>query len=128
MRPDGYEEGFCSLLDEERQIQFDAFPSNDKLTGDLAANPHVQRMAAFTHGFFKMQEQSGKAVLTDLRMGQEPNFAFSFALAERSAGAAGTADTWQTTVPANAGTRGNTGELLRWIWPRMLGQPLPPPR
>ena len=128
MRPDGYEEGFYSLLDKERRIQFDAFPSNDKLTGDLAANPHVQRLEAFTHGFFKMQEQSGKAVLTDLRMGQEPNFAFSFALAERPAGVAGTADTWQTTVPVSAGTRGNTGELLRWLWPRMLGQPLPPPR
>ena len=128
MRPDGYEEGFYSLLDADRRITFDAFPSSDKLRGDLAANPHVQRMAAFTHGFFKMQQQSGRAVLTDLRMGQEPNYVFSFALAEQPAGGAGTANTWQTITPVTVGSRSNTGELLRWLWPRMLGQPLPPPR
>ena len=131
MQPNGYEEGFYSLLDKKRAIKFDTFPSSDKLTGDLAANPHVQRMAAFTHGFFKMQEQSGKAVLTDLRMGQEPNFAFSFALAKQPAGASGTSQgtgNWQTIAPVAVGTTGNVGKTLSWLWPRLLGQPLPPPR
>ena len=127
MRPDGYEEGFYSLLDKQRQIQFDAFPSNDKLTAELAANVHVQRMAAFTHGFFKMQAQSGKAVLTDLRMGQEPNFAFSFALAERAPGASETTS-WQTITPVAVGGRNDAEKLLSWLWPRMLGEPIPPPR
>lgn len=127
MRPDGYEEGFYSLLDKQRQIQFDAFPSNDKLTAELAANVHVQRMAAFTHGFFKMQAQSGKAVLTDLRMDQEPNFAFSFALAERPPGTSETTS-WQTITPVAVGGRNDAEKLLSWLWPRMLGQPLPPPR
>lgn len=131
MRPGGYEEGFYSLLDADRRIKFDAFPNNDKLTGDLATNPNVQRLAAFTHGFFSMQQQSGQAVLTDLRMGQEPNYVFSFAVAEQPPGiasTAGTANTWQTITPVTVGTRSNTRELLRWLWPRMLGQPLPPPR
>lgn len=124
LRPGGYEEGFYSLLDKERRIQFEAFPSDDTLRQDFAANPHVQRMAAFTYGFFKMQQQTGKAVLTDLRMGQEPNYVFSFALADQPAGAAGS---WQTITPFAVGTRANAGELLRWLWPRLLGQPLPPP-
>ena len=78
-----------------------------------------------------MQQQSGQAVLTDLRMGQEPNYVFSFAVAEQPPGiasTAGTANTWQTITPVTVGTRSNARELLRWLWPRMLGQPLPPPR
>ena len=102
--------------------------NSSRLAGDLAANPQVQRIAAFTHGFLKMQQQSGKAVLTDLRMGQEPNYVFSFALAEQPAGGAGTDSTWQTITPVTVGSRSSAGEVLRWLWPRLLGQPLPPPR
>ena len=128
MRPDGYEEGFYSLLDVDRRIRFDAFPSSSELTGKLTTNPNVQRMAAFTHGFFSMQQQSGKAVLTDLRMGQEPNYVFSFALAEQPVGAAGTDNTWQTITPIAVGSRSDAGRLLGWLWPRMLGHRIPPPR
>ena len=128
MRPDGYEEGFYSLLDSDRRIKFDAFPSSAKLRQDLAANPAVQRMAAFTHGFFRLQERSGKAVLTDLRMGQEPNYVFSFALAEQPAVATGAAGSWQAITPVAVGSRNDAGKLLNWLWPRLLGQPLPPPR
>jgi len=125
LRPGGYEEGFYSLLDTERRIQLDAFPSDEKLRQDLQANPHVQRMAAFTHGFFKMQQQSDKAILSDLRMGQEPNYVFSFALAQQPAGASGG---WQTLTPVAVGNSGDAGRLLSWLWPRLLGQLLPPPR
>ncbi len=67
------------------------------------------RLAAFTHGFFKMHQQSGKAVLTDLRMGQAPSYVFSFALAEQPAGAARTDNIWQTITPANVGGRSGAG-------------------
>ena len=128
---EGYEEGFYSLLDADRRIKFDAFPSSAKLRQDLAANPDVQRMAAFTHGFFSMKQLSSKAVLTDLRMGQEPNYVFSFALAEQSAGAAGGAggaQNWQAITPVAVGGRNDAGKLLSWLWPRIMGQKLPPPR
>ncbi len=128
MRPDGYEEGFYSLLDADRRITFDAFPSNAKLRQELAANPNVQRMAAFTHGFFSMKQLASQAVLTDLRMGQEPNYAFSFAVAQQAAGAAASPNTWQTITPEAVGSRNDAGKLLSWLWPRMLGQPLAPPR
>jgi len=90
--------------------------------------PKCSAYDAFTHGFFKMQQQSGKAVLTDLRMGQAPSYVFSFALAEQPAGAAATANTWQPITPVTVGSRSSAGEVLRWLWPRLLGQPLPPPR
>lgn len=125
---EGYEEGFYSLLDADRRITFDAFPSSAQLRQDLAANPNVQRMAAFTHGFFSMKQLANQAVLTDLRMGQEPNYVFSFAVAEQAAGAADPPNTWQTITPVAVGASSNAGQLLRWLWPRMLGQPLPPPR
>jgi len=121
LRPGGYEEGFYSLLDEERRIQFVAFTSDEQLRQDLRANPHVQNMAAFTHGFFKMQQQAGKAILTDLRMGQEPNYVFSFTLAQQSADGTGS---WEAQVPVVARYSGDMGQLLRWLWPRLLGQPV----
>ncbi len=125
LRPGGYEEGFYSLLDTERRIQFDAFPSDDTLSHAFQANWQVQRMAAFTHGFFKLQQQAGKAILTDLRMGQEPSYVFSFALAQQPAGVSGS---WQTMAPVAVGYRGDVSRLFNWLWPRLLGQPLPPPR
>ena len=43
----------------------------------------VQRIAAFSKGFYKLSEADGRVLITDLRMGQEPGYVFSFAVAER---------------------------------------------
>ncbi|ARV18015.1 hypothetical protein AEP_01062 [Curvibacter sp. AEP1-3] len=128
MRTNGYEEGFYSLLDGERRIQWDSFPQDDALRHELKDNPHVERLAAFTHGFFKIQMQGDRAVFTDLRMGQEPSYVFSFEVAQRTAAAENTSSRLETVQPVAAGDRGDPSRLLVWLWPRMLGQPLPPPR
>jgi inner membrane protein len=119
--PSGYEEGFYSLLDRERRIKFDAFPSDAAVyqaTKDLWA---VQRMAWFTKGFFNMHEENGQAVLTDLRMGQEPRYVFSFLVAKRGSA-------WQEVPSENVGGRLDPARTLAWLWPRMLGQDIAPPR
>jgi inner membrane protein len=82
----------------------------------------VQRMAWFTHGFFKMQEKDGKAILTDLRMGSEPNYVFSFELAQKQGSG------WQQITPKQLGSRGNPRDQLAWLWQRMLGRDIPSPR
>jgi inner membrane protein len=87
-----------------------------------AANADVQRMTQFIQGFMKLQEQGDKAVLCDLPMGQEPTYVFCFQLAQR--GGAG----WKAITSVNVGGRADAGKVLAWLWPRMLGQQIPPSR
>ena len=125
LRPGGFEEGYYSLFDKERRIQLDSFKSDDTLRDALKSNKDVQRLTAFTGGFVKLQEKNGKALLSDLRMGQEPGYVFTFAIAERDAQQL---NGWRDLPAVNVGERGDAGKLFAWLWPRMLGQALPPPR
>lgn len=122
MRENGYFEGFHSLLDTDRTLRFDDFSSPSALIKELEGNWAAQRMAWFTHGFYSLRELNGQAILTDLRMGQEPNYVFQFALAQRQGKG------WQTITPSALGVRGDPSKLLPWLWARIKGQDLPPPR
>ena len=146
MREDGYEEGFRSLLDGERPIHFDRFASDRSLEQQLRATPipllpppgdgaafmppgqrigpdPVQRLAAFSHGFYKVHAEGREAFVTDLRMGQEPGYVFSFRIARQD-----DQGRWLAVSPANQGYRGDTRAGLAWLWQRMWGRELPPPR
>jgi inner membrane protein len=117
-----YHEGFHSLLDDGRQIKFDRFERGDRLAEELSAIDGVQRIRAFSHGFYKLHEDGPRLLVTDLRMGQEPNYTFSFAVAERHSPAA-------ALVPSvQVGSRPDLERGLRWLWRRALGEQLPPPR
>lgn len=122
MRADGgYHEGFRSLLDGDRAIQWERFDP-PPVPEPVRALPTVQRLAAFSHGFYKVHARDGSAWVTDLRMGQEPNYSFSFLVAqERGA-------TWQAVVPRNEGSRGDARRGLAWVWERMWGGDVAPPR
>jgi inner membrane protein len=122
MRDDGYEEGFYSFLDSDRVIQFDKFPSQPALINELKDNWAVQRMAWFTKGFYSLREKDGQLILTDLRMGQEPGYVFQFALAQRDGNA------WKAITPQAIGNRGDAAKALPWLWARIKGNDIPPPR
>jgi inner membrane protein len=78
-------------------------------------------MAWFSRGFFRLHEEDGTAFITDLRMGQEPNYSFSFRVAQRGS-------EFAAVTPQNQGRRGDVNKALAWLGPRMLGHDLPPPR
>lgn len=117
-----YSEGFYSFFDSDRAIQFDKFVHQPRLLDELQTNWAVQRMAWFAHGFYSLREVNQQAVLTDLRMGQEPNYVFSFALAKREGAA------WKEMQPAEVGNRAASTKALPWLWVRIKGQDVPPPR
>jgi inner membrane protein len=113
MRPDGnYDEGYRSLLDGDRPIQWERFAA-PPVSASVSTLPPVQRLAAFSHGFYKVHARGGRAWVTDLRMGQEPNYSFSFVVAEAQGGA------WRPVVPRNEGSRGDVRQGLAWVWKRM---------
>ncbi len=123
MREGGYDEGFVSLLDAPGPVRLDRFASDTALEAQLASLDPVRRIRAFSHGFYKVQAQGDVAYLTDLRMGQEPGYVFSFRIAERDG-----EGRWIPVRPANQGYRADTRAGLAWLWQRMWGEPVPPPR
>ena len=120
--PQGYLEGFHSVLDRERKMTFESFPRGEKLYDALRGNGSVDRIAWFSRGFFKMSERDGRAVITDLRMGQEPYYSFNFVVAQRQS------PTFAIVTPRSFREMHDLGRGLNWIWRRALGEPLPPPR
>jgi inner membrane protein len=126
MTPDGYHEGFRSMLDRGRDITFERFDRGAALAPALADLPAVERMRWFTRGFYKLSEVDGQARITDLRMGQEPYYTFSFGVARRSSGGGGWAA--QPVSSAEGGRPENLGPQFDWLGQRMLGRDAPPPR
>jgi inner membrane protein len=86
MTPDGYLEGYYSLLDSSGRIAFEAYPSNPPLLAPIAENWAVQRLKWFARGFYRVRETPDGIVMTDLRMGAEPSYVFSFRVGERDNG------------------------------------------
>ena len=108
MTPSGFVEGERSLVADHGPMLFRGHPSNVQALRQAAAIPSVQRLAWFNHGFMKAQVRDGHLVLTDLRMGAEPDYTFNFAVAEQDG------DGWRAILP----------QQLRWPWQatRRLGE------
>ena len=119
---DHFYEGFYSLLDAVSDVDLDRFPRGVALAGELAGNPQVQRLRAFTKGFYKLREVAGRVFITDLRMGHEPRYIFDFAIAQRHSALK------ELQPPEQLGARPDLARGLPWLWRRMWGEVLPPPR
>ena len=117
-----YHEGFYSLLDAQPQLSFDRFDRGAALAAELQGVDGVQRIATFSKGFYKLRHDGKLVLMSDLRMGQEPNYIFTFAVAERHSAARPLA------VPKQVAARPDIERGLPWLWRRAWGEPLPPPR
>jgi inner membrane protein len=69
-----------------------------------------------------MSERDGHAIITDLRMGQEPYYSFNFVVAQRQS------PTFTPMTPTSLRERPPVGLGLTWLWRRALGEQVPPPR
>lgn len=100
MTPGGFVEGERSLVADDGPMVFRGHASNVQALRQVAAIPAVQRLTWFNHGFQKAQVRDGQLVLSDLRMGAEPDYTFNFAVAE----------------PDGDGWRAIPTRQLRWPW------------
>lgn len=98
--PGGFVEGERSLVADDGPMVFRGHASNVQALRQVAAIPAVQRLTWFNHGFQKAQVRDGQLVLSDLRMGAEPDYTFNFAVAE----------------PDGDGWRAIPTRQLRWPW------------
>ena len=86
MTGDGrYAEGYYSLLDAEPRVAFVWRTDGHDLLDSLRLEGSVARLVWFSRGFFAARElTSGEILLSDLRMGLEERFVFSFVVGRRA--------------------------------------------
>jgi inner membrane protein len=118
MTPNGYVEGFRSVVADRQPMAFRGYPSNAQAlaeAGDIAA---VRELAWFNHGFMRTRIVDGELVLSDLRMGTEPDYFFSYAVAQRGG------DGWQAIAPPRKlDPHRDFGPMWRATWHRIWNEP-----
>lgn len=111
MSDNAYYEGFYSILEKNTAISFTAYPLEQQLYRQYQLHPDVQTLAAFTHGFYAIAREQDQVVVTDLRMGQQQNYAFSFVVPQQ-------ADLNTQRLPREL----QLTETLSWVWRTLRGQ------
>jgi inner membrane protein len=81
MGDDDYYEGYYSIVDGSRDLALIRYPADPRLLAGLEQHWPVRRLQWFTHGFYAVQRIGERIVMTDLRMGMEPNYTFRFQVA-----------------------------------------------
>lgn len=85
MTPDGFVEGERSLVADRGPMRFQRYRSDTDAIAAVAGYAPVQRLRWFNHGFMKAERRDGRLVLSDLRMGAEPDYSFRFEVARVAA-------------------------------------------
>ena len=80
----GYYEAYYSLLDETRDIRFNHYPSDRELLTGIEDHWPVQRLQWFSRGIYAVNRLQDDIIISDLRMGVEPNYVFRFKVGEIS--------------------------------------------
>src|SRR5690606_34702985 len=115
LTPEGYVEGLRSIPADRGPMRFEAHRSEVAALDALRGAPAVERLAWFNRGFMRAREVDGELVLSDLRMGHEPDYVFNFAVARRGAG-------WEPIPPRQVRLPRNAGPVRAATWRRMWGR------
>ncbi|KLJ01013.1 metal-dependent hydrolase [Luteimonas sp. FCS-9] len=120
LTPEGYVEGFRSLVADRGPMRFAAYPSDVAALQANAGLPAVQRLAWFNSGFMGASVVDGRLVLSDLRMGNEPDYFFRFTVAERAG------EGWSALPPVQAPMARDLSATWNATWARMWHEPAAP--
>ena len=80
---DGHMEGFDSLLVDEGTMRFEEYVSDTQALEDAGDLWSVQRLRWFAQDFVQARVEDDRLIISDLRMGLEPTYAFSHVVAGR---------------------------------------------
>jgi len=78
----GYYEGYYSVLDDGGDLAFVHYPSDRRLLAGLEDEWAVRRLQWFSHGIYAVTRRADDIVISDLRMGIEPDYVFRFKVGE----------------------------------------------
>ncbi|GAB2187327.1 metal-dependent hydrolase [Roseibium sp. LAB1] len=77
---------YVSLLDRKGTHEIYRHRRNPELLSCLEGAAAFQKLAWFSRGYYRADLEDGRIVLSDLRMGMTPNYAFRFAIADTQQG------------------------------------------
>lgn len=118
MTPSGYVEAERSVLIDDGPLRFRGYPSNVQALREAVDVPAVQRLVWFNRGFMRSQVQEGQLILSDLRMGVEPDYSFNFVVAEATPGG------WREVPPQRKEWPwSQPDQRLRLMWQRIWTEP-----
>ena len=117
MTPEGFVEGEHSLVADTRLIAFRHHASDVRALAQVQDFPPVARLSWFNRGFMKASERDGQLVLSDLRMGAEPDYSFNFAVARRDG------DGWREIPPEQLAWPWEARRRLAQMWHRIWNEP-----
>lgn len=109
---DAYVEGYYSILDGKREIRLTHYPAKRHLLAGLENHWPVKRLQWFTHGFYAVERVGDGIVMTDLRMGMEPDYTFRFRVAVAGNPHPVPATPLRVREPRNLAA-------LEWVWQRI---------
>jgi len=121
MAPDGYLVGDRSLVADHGPMRFVHYPGDTAALVAADGIPALQQLAWFNRGFMRAEVVDGELIVSDLRMGMEPDYNFNFAVArQRSDGG------WQPIPPRQLRSAyrapvagGDVGPALQRLWRRI---------
>jgi inner membrane protein len=119
----GYREAYFSLLRDGEPGPWRHFSSADQLGPALQGHWAYERLVWFTRGYYAIRNEAGDVIVTDLRMGSEPAYVFSFVVAHIDASGQVTPIASEQQSPMRP-----LGDALAWILTRVVtpGHAMPP--
>jgi inner membrane protein len=125
MTPNGYVIGDHSLVADRGEMRFYGHASNAQALAEAQELPTVQRLRWFNRGFMRAQVLDRELILSDLRMGLEPDYSFNFVVAENQGGG------WLAIPPRQLQTGyrapvadGQLKNALAAMWRRIWREPV----
>ena len=112
---------YVPLLGDESTITAYAHPRQPASVECFEGNSTVSILRDFTDGFYRFDTHDRALVMTDLRMGLTPRYAFRFAVAEH--GSAGFVEIAPRRIESERGSPGDMDWLKAGIMGRRAGRP-----
>jgi inner membrane protein len=110
---DQYFETYASIFDGDAPLDVSRYPRHLELLDGLDEHPPVAQLRWFTRGFYAVgQFGDDDIVMTDLRMGAEPNYVFSFTVARAAKPSPVPVPDVQRDVEFDS-------RALGWVWQRI---------
>ncbi|MEI8666980.1 metal-dependent hydrolase [Pseudoalteromonas sp. B131b] len=79
----GHYEIYVSVFDEVKNVDIQFYPTENALLTKLNDAKQIVLLKRFTKGLYGVYQQNEQVVISDLRMGVEGNYVFSFVVAEQ---------------------------------------------
>ena len=113
MKEGGYAEAYYSIVNQQADIHLTHYTSHLQFLDSLTDHEPVRGLRWFTQGFWGINQYNHLIVISDLRMGMEPNYAFSFTVGENQN------PVISPTASERRPSTTNWGQALPWVWQRI---------